>query len=186
MCHDQWTNKHLSLTNYSCHVNWNTTLPVTFSNLMHNCLSALPSALSVERLSLRHFVCCRNVKYLTTNKTSPAKRLHDASSVLVGIWFIVNLHFQLSPLASKLLVAPRKWEQNVSLSLPVHSLSKACPMQCLLLAASVCGCHKAQNRTATVTWYIIIFQRFHLLNLLKGRPWDTLCLLQKCPVPNNK
>ena len=56
---------------------------------------------------------------------------------------LITLRFQLSPLASKLLAAPRKGEQSVSLSLPVHSLSTASPMQCLLAAAGVYGCRKA-------------------------------------------
>ena len=73
----------------------------------------------------------------------PAKWLCDASSVLVGVWLLITLRFQPSPLASKLLSAPRKGEQSVSLSLPVHSLSTASPMQCLLAAAGVYGCRKA-------------------------------------------
>ena len=73
----------------------------------------------------------------------PAKWLCDASSVLVGAWLLITLRFQPSPLASKLLAAPRKGEQSVSLSLPVHSLSTASPMQCLLAAAGVYGCRKA-------------------------------------------
>ena len=73
----------------------------------------------------------------------PAKWLCDASSMLVGVWLLVTLCFQPSPLASKLLAAPRKGEQSVSLSLPVHSLSTASPMQCLLVAAGVYGCRKA-------------------------------------------
>ena len=75
--------------------------------------------------------------------TQPAKWLCDASSVLVGVWLLITLRFQPSPLASKLLAAPRKGEQSVSLSLPVHSLSTASPMQCLLAAAGVYGCRKA-------------------------------------------
>ena len=63
--------------------------------------------------------------------------------MLVGVRLLITLHFQPSPLASKLLAAPRKGEQSVSLSLPVHSLSTASPMQCLLAAAGVCGCRKA-------------------------------------------
>ena len=58
-------------------------------------------------------------------------------------WLLVTLHFQPSPLASKLLAAPRKREQSVSLSLPVHSLSTESPMQCLLVAAGVYGRRKA-------------------------------------------
>ena len=73
----------------------------------------------------------------------PAKWLCDASSVLVGVWLLVTLRFQPSLLASKLLAAPRKGEQSASLSLPVHSLSTASPMQCLLVAAGVYGCRKA-------------------------------------------
>ena len=73
----------------------------------------------------------------------PAKWLCDASSVLVGAWLLITLRFQPSPLASKLLAAPRKGEQSISLSLPVHSLSTASPMQCLLAAAGVYGCRKA-------------------------------------------
>ena len=69
--------------------------------------------------------------------------LCDASSVLVGVRLLVTLRIQPSPLASKLLAAPRKGEQSVSLSLPVHSLSTASPMQCLLVAAGVYGCRKA-------------------------------------------
>ena len=67
----------------------------------------------------------------------PAKRLCDPSSVLVGIWLLVILRFQPSPLDSKLLVALRKGEQSVSLSLPVHSLSTASPVQCPLMAGGV-------------------------------------------------
>ena len=77
------------------------------------------------------------------NVILPAKWLCDASSVLVGVWLLVTLRFQPSPLASKLLSAPRKGEQSVSLSLPVHSLSTASPVQCLLVAAGVYGCRKA-------------------------------------------
>ena len=73
----------------------------------------------------------------------PAKWLCDVSSVLVGVWLLINLRFQPSLLASKLLAAPRKGEQSVSLSLPVHRLSTASPMQCLLAAAGVYGCRKA-------------------------------------------
>ena len=73
----------------------------------------------------------------------PAKWLCDASSVLVGVWLLVTLRFQPSLLASKLLAAPRKGEQCVSLSLPVQSLSTASPMQCLLVAAGVYGRLKA-------------------------------------------
>ena len=73
----------------------------------------------------------------------PAEWLCDASSVLVGVWLLITLRFQPSPLASKLLAAQRKGEQSVSLSLPVHSLSTASPMQCLLAAAGVYGCRKA-------------------------------------------
>ena len=72
-----------------------------------------------------------------------AKWLCDASSVLVGAWLLITLRFQPSLLASKLLAALRKGEQSVSLSLPVHSLSTASPMQCLLVAAGVYGCRKA-------------------------------------------
>ena len=77
------------------------------------------------------------------NWSLPAKWLCDASSVLVGVWLLITLRFQPSPLARKLLAAPQKGEQSVSLSLPVHSLSTASPMQCLLAAAGVYGCHKA-------------------------------------------
>ena len=63
--------------------------------------------------------------------------------MLVGVWLLVTLRCQPSLLASKLLAAPRKGEQRVSLSLPVHSLSTASPMQCLLVAAGVYGCRKA-------------------------------------------
>ena len=56
---------------------------------------------------------------------------------------LITLRFQPSPLAGKLLAAPQKVEQSVSLSLPVHSLSTASPMQCLLAAAGVYGCRKA-------------------------------------------
>ena len=62
--------------------------------------------------------------------------------MLVGAWLLITLRFQPSLLASKLLAAPRKGEQSVSLSLPVHSLSTASPMQCLLAAAGVYGCRK--------------------------------------------
>ena len=85
------------------------------------------------------------VLYTTVESASvpPAKWLCDASSVLVGAWLLTTLRFQPSPLASKLLAAPRQGEQSVSLSLPVHSLSTASPMQCLLTAAGVYGCRKA-------------------------------------------
>ena len=83
-----------------------------------------------------------NVKFIM-GLLLPAKWLCDASSVLVGVWLLITLRFQPSPLASKLLTAPRKGEQSVSLSQPVHSLSTASPMQCLLAAAGVYGCHKA-------------------------------------------
>ena len=75
----------------------------------------------------------------------PAKWLCDASSVLVGVWLLVTFRFQPAPLASMLLAAPQKGEQSVSLSLPVYSLSTASPMQCLLVAAGVYGCRKAQE-----------------------------------------
>ena len=80
---------------------------------------------------------------MITGSVVPAKWLCDASSVLVGVWLLVTLRFQPSPLASKLLAAPRKGEQSVSLSLPVYSLSTASPMQYLLVAAGVYGCRKA-------------------------------------------
>ena len=51
--------------------------------------------------------------------------------------------FDLHRWLATLLAAPRKGEQSFSLSLPVHSLSTASPLQCLLVAAGVCGCHKA-------------------------------------------
>ena len=84
---------------------------------------------------------------------TPAKRLCDASSVLVGVWLFVTLRFQPSPLASKLLAAPRKGEQSVSLSQPVHSLSTvAYPQQVLCSAFSwlqvFMGAARPQNRTA--------------------------------------
>ena len=81
--------------------------------------------------------------HMSNESCLPAKWLCDASSVLVGIWLLVTLRFQPSPLASKLFTAPQKGEQSVSLSLPVHSLSTASPMQCLLVAAGVYGCRKA-------------------------------------------
>ena len=47
----------------------------------------------------------------------PAKRLCDASSVLVGVELPVSSRFQPSPLASKLLAAAsRKWEHYASVS----------------------------------------------------------------------
>ena len=71
---------------------------------------------------------------------------------------LITLRFQPSPLASKLLAAPRKGEQSVSLSLPVHSLSTASPMQCLLAAAGVYGCRKApepncKGETSMTQWW---------------------------------
>ena len=61
----------------------------------------------------------------------------------MGAWLLITLRFQPSPLARKLLAAPRQGELSVSLSLPVHSLSTASPLQCLLTAAVVYGCRKA-------------------------------------------
>ena len=90
-----------------------------------------------------HLDTLRVCVYIRLTLSMPAKWLCDASSVLVGVWLFVTLRFQPSPLASKLLAALRKGEQSVSLSLPVHSLSTASPMQCLLVAAGVYGCCKA-------------------------------------------
>ena len=61
----------------------------------------------------------------------------------MGIWLLVTFHFQPSLLASKLQAAPRKGDQSVNLSLSVNSPSTASPMQCLLKAAGVTGCHEA-------------------------------------------
>ena len=47
---------------------------------------------------------------------TPAKRLCDASSVLVGVVLPISSRFQPSPLASKLLVASRKGEHCASVS----------------------------------------------------------------------
>ena len=51
---------------------------------------------------------------LLSNK--PAKRLCDASSVLVGVELPISSRFQPSPLASKLLAASRKGEHCASVS----------------------------------------------------------------------
>ena len=48
--------------------------------------------------------------------TKPAKRLCDASSVLVGVELPISSRFQPSPLASKLLAASRKGEHCASVS----------------------------------------------------------------------
>ena len=67
----------------------------------------------------------------------------NAQGVLVGVWLLVTFRFQPSLLASKLHAVLPKGEQSVSLSLPVNSLLTASPMQCLLVAVGVTGCHEA-------------------------------------------
>ena len=110
---------------------------VSFSSVPNVALETVPVFCLVEHRSFS------TLEGGMSTTSLPAKWLCDASSVLVGVWLLVTLRFQPSPLASKLLAALPKGEQSVSLSLPVHSLSTASPMQCLLVAAGVYGCRKA-------------------------------------------
>ena len=58
----------------------------------------------------------RATDVLRCSGLQPAKRLCDASSVLVGVELPISFRFQPSPLASKLLAASRKGEHCASVS----------------------------------------------------------------------
>ena len=74
----------------------------------------------------------------------PAKQLCDASGVLVSVWLLITSCYQPSLLSSNAACStPQRRAECVSLSLPVHSLSTARPMQCLLMATGVSGCREA-------------------------------------------
>ena len=75
-----------------------------------------------------------------------AKRLCDVPSVLADVNMFISFRFQTSPLASKAacsIVKRRAW--CISLSLLVHSLSTASPVQCHLVVAGVTGYRRGPN-----------------------------------------